>query len=202
MEAFLRVLLPRFLPAECSIAIHAFQGKSDLIGKLPDRLRGYAAWLPKHWRIIVVVDRDDDDCQVLKAGLELIAEKAGLRTRTGYRTGWRIANRIAIEELEAWYFGEWDAVRLAFPRVARKVTRQKAYRNPDAIVGGTWEAFERVLRRHGYFAAGLRKLEAARTIAEHFDPARATSGSYRVFHEAVLEAANVEPPRNSGDDFA
>ncbi len=35
--------------------------------------------------------------------------------------------------------------------------------DPDAIPGGTWEAFERVLQRSGYFQTGLRKLEAAQT---------------------------------------
>ncbi len=66
MEAFLRILLPRLLPEDRSFEVHAFQGKSDLLGKLQDRLRGYARWLPEDWRIIVVVDRDDDECLALK----------------------------------------------------------------------------------------------------------------------------------------
>lgn len=42
MEAFLRGLLPRLLPAGRTFGIHPFQGKSDLLGKLEARLRGYA----------------------------------------------------------------------------------------------------------------------------------------------------------------
>ena len=55
MEAFLRALLPRLLPQDRTFEIHPFQGKSDLLGKLEARLRGYAAWLPADWRIVVVV---------------------------------------------------------------------------------------------------------------------------------------------------
>lgn len=66
MEALLRELLPCILPVDRSFEIHTFQGKRDLLGKLENRLKGYARWLPADWRIVVVVDRDDDDCLRLK----------------------------------------------------------------------------------------------------------------------------------------
>ena len=50
MEAFLRGLLPRILPQDRSFAIHPFQGKQDLLGKLEPRLRAYASWLPQDRR--------------------------------------------------------------------------------------------------------------------------------------------------------
>ena len=138
----------------------------------------------------MVVDRDDDDCVALKNRLEETAAAGGLRTRSraGHRP-WQLVNRIAVEELEAWYFGDWQAVRLAFPRVSQTVPDQASYRNPDAIRGGTWEAFERVLQRHGYFKTGLRKIEAARAIGAHIDPGRSRSHSFARFWEAVIEAA-------------
>lgn len=114
MEAFLRALLPRLLPKDRTFEVHPFQGKDDLLGKLEARLRGYAAWLPEDWRIVVVVDRDDDDCRDLKQRLEVIAQRAGLRSRS--RAGglpWQLVNRIAVEEMEAWYFADWEAVRAA-----------------------------------------------------------------------------------------
>ena len=190
MEAFLRALLPRLLPQDRTFEVHAFQCKSDLLGKLEARLRGYAAWLPADWRIVVVVDRDDDDCRDLKRQLEAISERAGLRTRT--RAGnaqWQLVNRIAIEELEAWYFGDWEAVRAAFPRVPVTVPQRQGFRDPDAVAGGTWEAFERVLQRHGYFKGGLNKIDAARAIGAHIAPERARSHSFAVFCEAIAESA-------------
>lgn len=182
MERFLRALLPRLLPRDRTFEVHSFQGKSDLLGKLSARLRGYASWLPDDWRVVVVVDRDDDDCVRLKQQLEDIALAAGLRTRT--RTGadqWQLANRIAIEELEAWYFGDWEAVREAYPRVSANIPLRQGFRDSDAIAGGTWEAFERIMQRHGYFRGGLGKLEAARVIGGVVDPARSRSLSFRAF---------------------
>src|SRR5690606_24802618 len=106
MEAFLRALLPRLWPPpDRTFEIHLFQGKLDLLAKLEHRLRAYATWLPDDWRIVVVVDRDQEDCHDLKRRLEEAARRAGLRTRTsGGAEAWQVVNRIAVEELEAWYF--------------------------------------------------------------------------------------------------
>lgn len=189
MEAFLRALLPRLLPHDRSFEVHPFQGKIDLLEKLQARLRGYAQWLPEDWRIVVVVDRDDDDCESLKERLEVMAANAGLatRSRAGSRR-WQLVNRIAIEELEAWYFGDWPAVRSAYPRVSPSVPHQAGYRDSDAILGGTWEAFERVLQRHGYFKTGLPKVGMARTIGGLLDPGRCRSRSFASFRDAIAEA--------------
>lgn len=137
MEAFLRGLLPRLIPVECGSEIHAFQGKTDLLGKLEARLRGYAQWLPNDWRLFVIVDRDDDDCGELKANLEAMAQRAGLATRSSAGDAqWQVVNRIIVEELEAWYFGDWSAVKEEYPRVSRDVPQRRGLREPDAILGG------------------------------------------------------------------
>lgn len=189
MEAFLRSFLLAVLPAPHSFEVHAFQGKSDLLNKLEARLRGYASWLPANWKIVVVVDRDDDDCLVLKQQLESVAQQTGLRSRTATgHPSWQLVNRIAIEELESWFFGDWPAVQQAYPRVPSTIPNRAAFRNPDAIRGGTWEAFERVMRQHGYFLGGLEKIKAARAIGGHIDPLRSRSASFRTFHHALLEA--------------
>lgn len=191
MEAFLRTLLPRLLPQGRTFEAHAFQGKGDLLGKLEARLRGYAAWLPDDWRILVVVDRDDDDCRRLKQRLEGIASDAGLRLRSRAGAGhWQLVNRIAIEELEAWYFGDWAAVRAAYPRVPANAASRKGFRDPDAISGGTWEAFERVVQKTGYFKGGLAKIAAARAIGDHMDPSRSQSRSFQMFYSAIVEAVS------------
>lgn len=189
MEAFLRELLPRIMPTDRTFDIHAFQGKPDLLRKLESRLRGYAHWLPDDWRVIVVVDRDEDDCRKLKRRMEAMAAIAGLKSRTqaqGHR--WQIVNRIAVEELEAWYFGDWEAVRNAYPRVSPKIPGKHGFRDPDAVAGGTWEAFDRIMRNSGYFQTGPRKVEAARALGALIDPQRNRSRSFMMFHEAVMEA--------------
>lgn len=94
MEAALRVLLPRVL-GELSFEVYSHQCKDDLLRCLPDRLRGYAAWLPDDYRIVVVVDRDDDDCLALKQRLEQMASDAQLRSRSnaGDRP-YQVVNRL------------------------------------------------------------------------------------------------------------
>lgn len=188
MEAFLEVLLPRLLP-QATFAIHSFQNKQNLLKKLATRLRAYEKWIPDNYRIAVLIDRDRGDYLELKERLESMAVGSGLVTRTRMRDGrWQVANRIVIEELEAWYFGDWEAVCRAYPRTSSNVPRKAAYRHPDSINGGTWEKFEKIMQRHGYFEGGLRKVEAARKIARYIDPARNRSDSFLKFRDAIVEA--------------
>lgn len=187
MEAFLRVLLPRILRG-ITFEIIVFPGKAELLQRLPKRLEGYSTWLPETDRIIVVVDRDDDECHRLKAQLEGYALAANLSTRSNPKENrFIVINRIVVEELEAWYFGDWQAVRAAYPRVSPTVPHKEPYRDPDAIAGGTAEAFERVLKRARYFKTGLRKIEAADAIATHMDPIQNRSHSFQVFRNALVE---------------
>lgn len=189
MEAFLQAALPQLLPPEKSFRIQVFGGKRDLLAKLDSRLRGYAKWLSDDYRIVVAVDRDNEECLALKKRMEEAANRAGLLTRTrAAARPWQVVNRIAIEELEAWYFGDWQAVRRAYPRVSATIPNKAAYRIPDAIAGGTWEAFERILKQYGYFTTGLRKVEAARAIAAHIDPSRNRSQSFGLFVDTIVEA--------------
>lgn len=170
--------------------LYQHQGKHNLLKRLPGRLRGYAGWLPPSWRIIVVVDRDQDDCLQLKADLDRFAADAGLATRTSAGGGpYAVVNRLAIEELEAWYFGDWAAVRAAYPDVSAHIPGQARYRLPDAIAGGTWENFERILKRSSYFTTGLRKVEAARAISAHLDPEANRSQSFQALRTVPLEMA-------------
>jgi hypothetical protein len=191
MEIALRTLLPTIV-GSTSFEVYPHQGKTELLLRLPQRLRGYATWVPDSWRIVVIVDRDDDDCAELKAQLEKMAADARLTTRSRARgKPYTVVNRITIEELEAWYFGDWEAVRASYPRVPATISSKSAYREPDAIAGGTWEAFERVLQGAGYFAQGLAKIEAARTIAANMCPKRNTSKSFQVLRRALAEMATT-----------
>ncbi len=190
-EAALQILLPKILRADVSFSIHPHQGKADLLGSLPQRLRGYNSWIPPDYRIVVLVDADRTDCRALKRRLEQAALGAGLATRSATRsTSFRVVNRLAIEELEAWFFGDVEAIAAAYPRVPRSLDQKAPFRNPDQIRGGTWEALERVLQRAGHFPGGLGKIEAGRAIARHMDPQRNRSRSFCVFRDALLEISS------------
>jgi hypothetical protein len=186
-EEALKVLLPKMGIGEGGFAIHVFQGKQDLIEKLPHRLAAYRNWVPPDWRILVLVDEDREDCDALKERLTARVAGVGMPTWSARRPGTgTVALRIAIEELEAWFLGDVEALRAAFPGVPATLADQSRYRDPDAVRGGTWEALERVLQKAGYYATGLPKIEAAREISAHMDPSRNRSHSFRVFREAVV----------------
>lgn len=189
MEAALEALLPKLLD-DVEFQILRFQCKDELLMRLPQRLEGFARWLPEGSVVLVLVDRDDDDCSVLKQQMENITAEARLVSKTTAGPGKRfqVVNRIAIEELEAWFFGDWEAVQAAYPRVQATVPQKAGYRDPDAIAGGTWEALERVMQQAGYFKPRLRKIECARAVAQHMEPARNRSASFRAFVSAI-EAA-------------
>ncbi|MGR3984795.1 MAG: DUF4276 family protein [Gammaproteobacteria bacterium] len=190
-EVFLGEVLPKVAPGR-AFKIHSFRGKTGLLRKLESRLRGYAKWLPDDCRLIVLLDRDAEDCRQLKQKLETTAGNVGLFTRAAANVAsnagrtWQLATRIAIEETEAWYFGDWQAVCDAYPSAPKTMPRKAGYRNPDAIKN-TWEALERILQRGGYFSAGLNKIEAAKKIGAEIDPARNQSRSFQKFCEAVSE---------------
>jgi hypothetical protein len=191
-EAALSTILPNLLP-ESAFQIIRFQGKQNMLRNLPARLRGFASWLPENWSILVLVDRDNDDCRELKGRLEAMARDARLSTKSSVQAGARfqLAIRIVIEELESWFFGDWEAVREGYPRVSPTIPNKERFRVPDEVSGGTWEAMEQVLQRAGYYKSGLSKIELARTVAQHMDPAKNRSHSFQVFHEAIMAAASA-----------
>ncbi len=188
MEAFLCEILPKMLNGLATFSIHAHQGKPDILKNLPGRLRGYSKWLPADARIVVLVDRDDENCEALKQRLETAAAAARLATRSGGGPNWRVVNRLAVEELESWFFGDWASVQKAYPKLSRSIASKAAYRHCDAISGGTWQALERVLKKAGYFSFGLRKVEAARLIGQHFDEASCRSPSFSALRSALGDA--------------
>ncbi len=185
-EHALRALLPRIV-SRVDFEIRVFQGKPDLLKKLPDRLKGYAGWIARaDTCLVVLVDRDNDDCLRLKADMEQMAAAAGLLTATSASVSRppAVVNRIAVEELEAWFFGDVPALCAAYSRIPVSLGQQAKYRDPDAIAGGTCEALERVLQARGYHSGGLAKVAAATAIAQHMN-VEARSRSFQVFRDGV-----------------
>jgi hypothetical protein len=188
-EMVLHNLLPKIITGEHTYKVITFQGKQDLLKKLKMELRAYKRWISKEFKIIVLVDRDNQDCCELKRYLDVCAEEAGLITKSqaAADNSFTVVNRIAIEELEAWYFGDPDAVRAAYPRVSASIRHKAPYRIPDSIAGGTFEALERLLKAKGYFKNGLRKTELARNISIHMEPMRNRSKSFQIFWQGITD---------------
>jgi len=192
-EAALLNILPRIIDN----TLHTTQilphcGKQDLLRKLPSKLRGMQGMVSYGWRFMVLIDQDKDDCHILKQELERIAQNAGLRTISSPSADgqFQVVNRIVIEELESWFMGDPQAVCMAYPRVNNRIFQQQRFANPDAIRGGTCEALERILRRAGYFRAGLAKREAARSISQYMDVTVNRSHSFNCFIRGI-QAFNI-----------
>ena len=131
-EATLSNLVPKILGQDFSFKVHSYQGKPDLLNKLLPRLRGYKTWMPEDWRIVVLTDADEEDCRALKDNLEGIAQRTGLFTKSNRTIGsyFQVLNRLAIEELEAWFFGDVEAVHSSYPRIS---LNKKALSGPMAF---------------------------------------------------------------------
>lgn len=191
-EAALRILVPKILGPDVEFRVIRFQCKQDLLSNLPGRLKGYRKWITADWRIVVLVDEDRQDCLELKAKLERAADDAGLvtKTRAAGGAGFQVLNRISIEELEAWFFGDVEALHGAYPKIPLSLATRSKYHNPDAIQGGTWEELEKELQIKGYFHGGLAKIEAAKAISAHMDPDQNRSKSFQVFRDGLRDMVN------------
>lgn len=183
-EKVLDNLLPRIITGEHTYRCIRFQGKMDLLKQLPIQLRGYARWIPNGFKIVVLVDRDNDDCLLLKNNLNRIAVESGLTIKSSSDNLFQVMNRIAIEEIEAWFLGDAEAMRLAYPKLSKTFENKTAYRNPDNI-SNTWEAMETLLQKCGYFKTGLRKTKAAYEISKNMEPLNNRSRSFQVFWEGI-----------------
>ncbi|WP_245584714.1 DUF4276 family protein [Salipiger mucosus] len=123
----------------------------------------------------------------LKSTLERSFLDAGIPTKTNPDgISFSGLTRISIEELEAWYFGNWKAACRAYSRLPSTVAKKAKYRNSDNISGGTWEAFERECKKAGFFSSGLRKIEAAREIGLQIAINENTSPSLQKFYDGLL----------------
>jgi hypothetical protein len=187
MANALGILLPRLVGkrvVDWKIVDHG--SKHRLLKDLPSRFAGYAGRLAREdIRVLVIIDRDDDDCRHLKAKLEKIAADAGLSTKSApdAKGGFRVVNRLVIEELEAWFLGDVPALCTAYPGVPMSLSRKKGFHQPDAISGGTWEKLLQVLQRAGHYRARERlpKNEVARRVAACMEPGRNCSPSFQHF---------------------
>ena len=121
MKYFLDGILPRILPREVEFLTIPHEGKSDLKKSLRAKLKG---WTEPDVKFVVVQDQDSNDCKQLKQELmELCAQ-----------TDRQVLIRIACHELEAWYFGDLNAVSQAYGKNLVNLKAKKKYRIPDEIL--------------------------------------------------------------------
>jgi len=182
-EAALRYLLPKIAQEKIPAHIINMRNKDNLLRKLPARLQAYRNRIDKgeRLRIVVLVDRDNEDCVRLKNKLEIMARAAKLPTKSSpdAQGGFVVLNRIVVEELESWFLGDPAALRRAFPSLPRPNSSAKPFQNPDN--GGTWETLHRFLKKYGIYRNSYPKIEAARRISQHMEISENRSKSFQTF---------------------
>lgn len=143
-EKLLAQLLPRILGEQGELhtwRLKAYKGigripsglagKADpakrmLLDQLPRLLQGYGK-TPGIDAVVVVLDTDRRDCRDFLQELMALAQGCNPAPRTLFR--------LAVEEMEAWYLGDREALLKAYPRAKREVLDR--YVQDSAC--GTWE---------------------------------------------------------------
>jgi len=156
----LEQLLPGILPANVTYLCIPHQGKSDLQKSIPRKLQN---WLRPNTRFVILHDQDNHaDCRALKKKLQDLCLSGRQMPLI----------RIVCRELEAWYFGDLDALQQAFPGFKASQYRGKPkLRNPDEI-DNPGEYLKRIVK-------GFSKGKAARTVPRYMDIDSNTSGSFQ-----------------------
>lgn len=168
MKYFLDGLLPRILPENIQFLTIPHEGKSDLKKSLAAKLRG---WNEPNVKFVVVQDQDSNDCKKLKEELFELCKNSGKEALI----------RIACRELEAWYFGDMNALSEAYGEDLSAAKRKSKYRVPDAIVNPKAE-LRRLLPEH-------QQIAGARRIAPIIDIDNNSSVSFQVFVNGVKKFA-------------
>jgi Domain of unknown function (DUF4276) len=152
-----------------------------LLNNLPRLVKGYGN-TPGIDAIVFVLDSDRAECRILLQEILNAIDKCEPKPQN-------TLVRLAIEEIEAWYFGDRDALLTAYPK--GKVNNLNEYlqdsicdtweRLADAIYPGGMNA----IKKHNINPGDL-KHEWARTIGPLMDVDANTSPSFNKFRTGLI----------------
>ncbi|MBI5602601.1 MAG: DUF4276 family protein [Deltaproteobacteria bacterium] len=117
----------------------------------------------------------------------------GFESADGGKGKFEVVNRLAIDELEAWFFGDPEALVKAYPRVPSSIGNKAKIPKSGYHCRRNLGGLERVLKRAGYYSSGMSgmpKVETARTISKYMIPERNRSKSSQIFREALQELSS------------
>jgi hypothetical protein len=162
--------------------------KRILLDQLPRILQGYGKTFlgsgPTYEAAVVIIcDLDDKDLKSFISELNDLLAKCDPAPRAIFC--------VAIEEGEAWFLGDYQALKMAYPHAKADVL--SGYTN-DAICG-TWETLANAVHAGGVAAikaigwpeSGRLKSEWASKIAPHMDVDINLSPSFQYFRDSLRE---------------
>ncbi|WP_072622771.1 DUF4276 family protein [Spirulina major] len=201
----LEILIPKIIDCDQhTFTVHAYKGtgrippnlnpnldpkKRVLLDQLPRLIQGYGqtfAKYPTSYPAVLMIICDLDDRCLHQFRQELIAclERSSPQPETYFC--------LAIEEGEAWYLGDFNAIKSAYPQVKESVLN--SYEN-DAICG-TWELLAdaiatggaKRLTSQGGKSVGQEKMMWAQTIPPQMEVDRNRSPSFCYFRDKLRRA--------------
>ncbi|MDR0995469.1 MAG: DUF4276 family protein [Tannerella sp.] len=196
-EKALKLLLPKILGTQDTYKIRHYKGighlphnlkpktgasKRILLDQLPKLLQGFGKTFAGYGydypaAVVVICDLDDKDKDSFLQELKEMLAKCTPQPETRFC--------LAIEEFEAWYLGDKEALLRAYPKLKQAVL---AKYEQDAICG-TWETLadavydggHAALSKKGYQAVGMEKSNWAERISPYMDVSRNLSPSFNSF---------------------
>lgn len=200
-ERILQTLIPRILKDHVTYNIHKYKGighipkklstaseiKSKmLLNNLPSILSGFGRTFQSYGKdysavVFVIMDLDKNDFSTFRNQLLTVLNSCNLQPTTYFC--------IAVEEGEAWLFGDLNAIREAYPHA--KTVLLESYVN-DSICG-TWEKLAEAiypkglaeLKSQGRHVIGTVKCEWAEKIAPFMDLDNNKSPSFNYFYKKL-----------------
>lgn len=159
--------IPRNLNASADPA------KRILLDQLPRLLRGYGK-RPGIDAVVVVLDSDRRDCAGFLSELKELAAKCTPAPNTRFR--------LAIEEVEAWYLGDREALGQACPRakpeVLNRYIQDRVCDTWELLADAVYPGGSAAIKKTGWPLPGQVKHEWAEKIGPLLDPERNVSPSF------------------------
>jgi hypothetical protein len=203
----LEILVPKIIGSAHTFRVFSYKGighipgnmkeakgarKRILLNNLPRLLKGYGKTFHGYSKdmknnyqgvVIVVCDLDDKCLKTFRQELFKILDACNPKPETRFC--------IAIEEGEAWFLGDLNAIRMAYPKAKDSIL--ESYIN-DSICG-TWEKLADAvysggsskLSGLGWQAVGKEKSKWAEEIAPAMDVKNNNSPSFCYFRRKLLE---------------
>lgn len=202
----LDIIVPKIIGDSCTFTVHPYKGigripknmrdgddakNRILLDNLPKLLKGYGrtfAGYPNYPAAVILVCDLDDKCQkTFRNQLYNILISCNPKPKTRFC--------FAIEEGEAWFLGDLNAIKTAYPSAKANVLN--SYVN-DSICG-TWEKLADAIYKggasallaKGWQAVGIEKSRWADEIAPHMSIDNNQSPSFCHFREKIRELADL-----------
>jgi hypothetical protein len=197
----LEIIVPKIISAEHTFKIHSYKGigriptdlksasdpkKRILLDQLPKIVQGYgqtfSQYPPDYPAVLIVICDLDNRClSTFRRELLDLVDKCNPKPKTQFC--------IAIEEGEAWYLGDFAAIKKAYPKAKQKVL--DSYTN-DSICG-TWEKLadavysggSKELSKLRWQGVGKEKSNWAKKIPPHMDVDNNLSPSFGYFRDKL-----------------